>query len=94
MTRCPWTIRPGTSLVTQCDKDEHVPPDIPPEAMHEDEYAHEGPGLFPDQRIIWYVGDRREYTGPWPGYCPKLGSPLAFSGGCTLPSGHHGRCAP
>jgi hypothetical protein len=83
--QCTWTIRWGTSAetTTRCDKIEHSIPE------------HEGPGLaeVPGQRIVWYAGDRREYQGDWPGYCDKL--PLApFEGGCTLPLGHPGRCAP
>jgi hypothetical protein len=83
--RCSWKIRYGTSAetITQCDRQEHH------------DTSHEGPGLpqFPGQRIIWWAGDRREYSGDWPGYCTRLpGEP--FEGGCVLPAGHRGRCAP
>jgi len=75
---CPWKIHYGASqeLTSQCGKQEHLPGD----------QEHEGPGLpqFPYQRITWQAGDRREYTGDWPGPCPE----------CTLHLGHHGRHAP
>lgn len=54
---------------------------------------HEGPGLIAGQRIFWQSGDRREYTGEWPGYCDKIPLP-AFAGGCVLPLNHGGGCAP
>jgi hypothetical protein len=54
---------------------------------------HEGPGIMPGQVIYWHAGDRREYTGEWPGYCDRLPG-MPFQGGCTLPRGHQGRCAP
>jgi hypothetical protein len=83
-TRCPVKIRYGVSAGThtQCDQDaDHL--------QAGDADTHEGPGLpeFPYQRIIWYPGDRREYTGEWPGPCDKVP-------GCILHLGHHGRCAP
>lgn len=101
MSRCPYSIRYGTSSETtsQCDKEEHLHlalllPAMGANAPH-DHSKHEGPGLpqFPSQRIQWIAGDRREYTGDWPGYCTKLpGAP--FMGGCCLPQGHRGRCEP
>jgi hypothetical protein len=88
--RCPWTIRYGTSAetTTRCDVD-HGRADP-------DDITHSGPGLpeFPGQRVVWSAGDRREYRGDWPGYCTLLGPAPTFGGGCTLPAGHHGRCAP
>ena len=94
--QCPWTVRWGVMAdsTTRCDKPAHVPEDTPLEAMSEDEYTHAGPsGVYPGQRVEWLAGDRREYTGKWPGYCDKIAKP-AFGGGCCLPLGHHGRCAP
>lgn len=35
--------------------------------------------------IWWLDSDRRTFHGDWPGLC-ELGP-------CTLPLGHHGRCA-
>lgn len=76
--RCPWKVHFGVSqdATTQCDRESHADPD------------HEGPGPYFDyQRVSWQAGDRREYTGDWPGPCP-------VTPGCTLHLGHHGRCAP
>ena len=103
MSRCPWKIHwgVGQESTTQCDKDEHLGSPIytDPEGQvwwgPGADIEHAGPGLpeFPGQRITWLAGDRREYTGHWPGYCANLaGEPHA--GGCTLHAGHHGRCAP
>lgn len=80
---CPYSIRWGTSAetTTRCDREPH------------DDSRHEGPGIVAGQRVTWYAGDRREYTGDWPGYCDRLGG-KAFLGGCTLPAGHRGNCAP
>lgn len=85
MGNCPWSIRWGTSeeTTTKCDLLSHT---------SESGY-HEGTGLFPEQRIRWFPGDRREYQGEWPGYCDKLPG-ATFKGGCTLPARHPGRCAP
>lgn len=41
--------------------------------------------------LHWYSGDRREYTGDWPGLCGREGG---GPGRCSLPANHHGRCAP
>lgn len=89
MGNCPWSIRWGTTAetTTKCDLASHTSSDSTDPAYHE------GRGLFAHQRIRWMHGDRREYQGEWPGYCTKLGG-SAFHGGCTLPAGHHGRCAP
>lgn len=99
MSRCPWSIRYGTSAETstQCDKDEHLSQDrIGLMTVERREGEHSGPGLsqFPGQRIVWQAGDRREYTGDWPGYCIALPGPPHGGGGCCLPAGHHGRHAP
>lgn len=83
MSQCPWSIRWGTSAqtTTRCDKPEHA------------DLEHQGDGPIPGQRITWYAGDGRAYTGEWPGYCQQL-APPTFNGGCVLPLGHDGRCAP
>lgn len=74
---CEMKIRYGMSeeTQTQCDRD------------HADDH-HEGPGLpeFPYQRVSWVAGDRREFTGDWPGYCTR-------TQGCPLPEGHPRLCA-
>jgi len=101
-SRCPWRIHWGTTpeATTQCDKPEHVTT-VAVDTLAggrlavtvEGDGHHDGPGLYDHQRISWLAGDRREYRGEWPGPCAKLpGQPLA--GGCTLHTGHHGRCAP
>lgn len=82
---CPWKIRYGTTAeaTTQCDSPPH-------------EGDHSGPGLvhlFPDQRITWLAGDRREYQGEWPGYCGGDDFQSAL-GNCVMPLGHRGRHAP
>jgi hypothetical protein len=74
---CPWSIRWTFGTDTRCDKPEHVDGD--PE--------HSGPAGNGVTRISWLAGDRREFTGDWPGPCTKLP-------GCVLHTGHHGRCAP
>ena len=92
MTRCPWKIHwgMGQESTTQCDKDDHGVVATPegPRWYFGDDYEHSGPGLpqFPDQRIVWQAGDRREYIGDWPGLCPHQP--------CILHTGHHGRHAP
>jgi hypothetical protein len=79
-SRCPWKIHWGTGQesTTQCDRPEHdvtADPD------------HEGPtGVMDGQRVTWVAGDRREYTGEWPGLCPDQP--------CILHAGHRGRHAP
>jgi hypothetical protein len=86
--QCPWSIRWTFGTDAACEKPEHIPPDMPPEAMHEDEFTHQAHvGLEGATLLTWYAGDRREFTGRWLGPCVKLA-------GCTLHTGHHGRCAP
>lgn len=98
MTQCPWKIHWGVGLeqTTRCEKEEHLPVEIIGEVCVEiREGEHEGPtGIFPDQKVIWQAGDRREFTGDWPGFCTKLPGKPYTGGGCTLHVGHHGRCAP
>lgn len=96
MSQCPWKIHWGTGLdaITQCARrDGHLSSRAGSMVVKGDS-KHQGPtGVIPGQTVAWYAGDRREFTGDWPGYCTKLpGVPLA--GGCTLHEGHHGRCAP
>ncbi len=79
-TRCPWKIRWIPYCTTQCDRPVHD---------GADDGQHEGPGTGEGERIFWYAGDRREYTGEWPGYCDKA----PFEGGCVLPAGHRPKCA-
>lgn len=94
---CPWAIHWGASpdSHTHCAKPAHlISVTILPEpgglfsVETEGDPAHEGPGLaeFPGQVITWQAGDRREYTGDWPGPCPHQP--------CILHVGHHGRHAP
>ena len=71
-----WGMSPDT--ITTCDKD--------PAHVSAGE-RHEGPGLpeFDYQRIQWFPGDRREFTGEW--------TPCTRVPGCVLCDGHHGNCA-
>jgi hypothetical protein len=78
---CPWKIHWGTELeaTTQCD--------LPAGHLEHGIDGHEGPtGYLHGQRVSWKAGDRREYTGEWPGPCPHQP--------CILHKGHHGRHAP
>lgn len=52
LERCPWAIKFGVGYVTRCLRP----------ADHEG--THEGGGLaqYPEQRVEWYRGDRREFT--------------------------------
>ncbi len=94
--RCPWQIQwgMGPESHTWCDKDRHITridvhplPDGRISVDVDGDPHHSGPGIYPGQRINWQAGDRREHTGGYPGPCMKLA-------GCTLHTGHHGRCAP
>jgi hypothetical protein len=82
--RCPWKIHwgVGQESTTQCAKDEHL-------TTHAE---HEGMAANGVTMISWWAGDRREYTGDWPGNCQLLSD--GVSAPCTLHTGHHGRCAP
>ena len=76
---CEWKIHFGTGqeMTALCDKERgHLGVDA----------EHSGEGMVPGQRITWLAGDRREYTGEWPGLCPDQP--------CILHDGHHGRHAP
>lgn len=88
MTGCQSRIRPFLNPTQlECQRQEH-PSWSDHEAVLRD-YAYPGS----ETTIHWRSGDRREFTGNFPGYCTKLGS----TGGrqnCTLPAGHQGRCAP
>ena len=93
--RCPWTIHWGVSQeqTTQCDLPEHVwevritPAGTGFTVDYLGDPHHSGPsGVRQGQVITWQAGDRREYTGLWPGPCPFPA--------CTLHAGHHGRHAP
>lgn len=89
--RCAWKIHWGTlqEHTTQCDRDEHVtiPADAPEEAMRsilltQGDGKHQGQAGNGVTMIEWMAGDRREYTGPWPGLCPYQP--------CILHLGHYG----
>jgi hypothetical protein len=100
MSQCPYKIHWGVdqSSTSQCSKQEHA--GVVAVNTREDglfsvstsgDPHHEGPsGVHEGQVVSWEAGDRREYTGDWPGPCPKLPPPRP----CTLHDGHHGRCAP
>jgi hypothetical protein len=78
---CPWSIRWTFNQDIRCGKKAHKPADSEHRGVVMD-YAYPGSRT----EITWQAGDRREFTGDWPGPCPK--------GSCTLHAGHHGRCAP
>lgn len=96
--RCPWKIKWGINeyQVAACRKDDHV---TGRQALVKGTYRdvaepdpeHEGPAGNGITMIHWYSGDRREYTGDWPGLCGREGD---GPGRCSLPANHHGRCAP
>lgn len=98
MARCPWKVHWGVSQesTTQCGKDEHVGatwpdgmPKTPLPQMADPEHVgrHANPAAPGGVTMIsWLAGDRREYTGDWPGPCPRQP--------CTLHAGHHGSDAP
>jgi hypothetical protein len=75
---CPWKIRawPGDDGTVSCEKDDHLPGDP----------RHEGAASNGITVVDWMAGDRREYTGDWPGLCPHQP--------CVLHAGHHGGHAP
>lgn len=90
-TQCPWKIRPFPNPTEiQCAKQDHLDPEFPSvtgDNRHEGmvlDYAYPGSVTH----ICWFSGDRREYQGAWPGFCGD------GPGGCVLPAGHQGRCAP
>jgi hypothetical protein len=96
--RCQYKIRWTSGTDAQCEKPHHIDQVLIAEAADkrfavttigdgvpgtEEHFAHVG-----GMRLSWQAGDRREFTGEWPGEC------TLHPAGCTLPSGHHGRCAP
>lgn len=84
--QCPWSMRPSPNLPqVDCEKPPHVPDDEHHEGVWRD-VAYEGSRT----ELGWLAGDRREFTGPWPGYCRK---PQSSGYDCTLPAGHPRLCA-
>jgi hypothetical protein len=90
---CPWKIHwgPVTSPVetttTACTYGAGHIGRAPGEAgtHHRGEHPNPAaPGGF--TVITWLAGDRREFTGDWPGYC-------TVTPGCTFHAGHVRRCA-
>jgi hypothetical protein len=95
---CPWSIRWTTGQDASCDKPEHVHNLVithTPAGQFTVDYQGDGehhavirdyayPGS--ETKLNWKAGDRREFTGDWPGPCTKLTH-------CTFHAGHHGRCA-
>ena len=99
MTRCPWKIRWTFGSDAQCERDLHIDKvviETHPDGRYD--VTTIGDGL-PDTHVhrfragvtelTWNAGDRREFTGDWPGPCDR-----GLRNGCTLHAGHHGRCAP
>lgn len=112
MSICPWKVRWTTGQDAACDLEEHltgrrmhnddgveVQVAEPSEVHHATVRNYAYPGSVTE--LQWLAGDRREFTGEWPGPCRKLdydpGSGARteqMAAGCTLHAGHHGRCAP
>lgn len=80
MERCTWKIRWAPGRDAECEREAHEP-DVSHVGL-----TNANPDVL-DQRVSWLAGDRREFQGIWPGPCTK-------TAGCTLHTGHHGRCAP
>jgi len=78
--RCPVKIHwaRGQEHTTQCDRLRHTDP------YHRGRYPSPHPSGY--TVISWQAGDRREYTGEWPGPCVLVK-------GCVLHTGHVGKCA-
>lgn len=75
--QCPWLIRWTFGQDLRCAlRASHLPADPEHSAMLPN-------GIT---RLSWLAGDRREFTGEWPGPC-------TITEGCVLHTGHHGRCA-
>lgn len=72
--RCPWKIRWTFGQDAACEK-----------AAHGRDTAHSATAPNGVTTIRWYAGDRREFTGEWPGPCLR-------TQGCVLHTGHRGRC--
>ncbi|MGH3300949.1 MAG: hypothetical protein ACRDOK_04525 [Streptosporangiaceae bacterium] len=86
---CNWSIRPfSNDTQVDCAKREHLELTDPEHQAVLRDYAYPGSSTI----ITWLAGDRREFSGSWPGYCTKLG--LHQLSSCKLPAGHGGRCAP
>lgn len=93
--QCPWKIHwgVGQESTTQCEREEHLSyeriglAEIRKERWDQHEGRHPNPaaeGGF--TAVTWRAGDRREYTGEWPGPCER-------TPGCILHAGHLRRCA-
>ena len=93
--RCQYKIRWTFGTDAQCERDGHVEeltitpfPDgrLFVQCVGDPEHqAKVGPY---QTSLTWHAGDRREFTGNWPGPC------TGKVPGCVLHTGHHGRCAP
>lgn len=90
MTTCPWSLRWTWDTDARCEKPVHLSEPV----AAGDDMEHEGAirnfayaGSV--TKLSWMAGDRREFTGTWPGPCTD-NEPA----GCILHTGHHGRHAP
>lgn len=86
-SRCPWKVHwgVGQESTTQCEKPERHDWKSLATRVHEGRVAN--PAAEAGFTVItWLGGDRREYTGEWPGPCDR-------TAGCILHLGHHGGCA-
>jgi hypothetical protein len=97
---CPWSIRWTTGQDVRCDLPEHVS-NVRVETVPDGRFSVTCEGQPQHHAVIrdyafkgsetvmtWEAGDRREFTGEHPGLC------TGKVPGCTLHTGHHGRCAP
>jgi len=99
MSRCEWKIRWTFGTDAQCERDHHIDQVIiTPRPGGQFSVVTIGDGqpdthehrshISSGQVLTWGAGDRREFTGDWPGLC------TGKVPGCVLRTGHHGRCAP
>lgn len=83
--RCDARIRPfpiGNDTEIACELDARHATTVGHHGTLHD-YAYPGSSTA----LVWMDDDRRNFHGTWPGRCQTVG-------GCVLPTGHDGRCAP
>lgn len=101
MTQCQYRIRWTFSGDAQCELEHHIDSVLiyneQPDGRFSvatvgdggpETHVHKARVGANGTVLSWNAGDRREYTGEFPGLC------TGKIPGCTLPLGHHGNCAP
>ena len=79
-TKLAWRNPLGSADIhIDCAKEEHLSKVAQSAAVADANRQHEGRWL--NTLVSWLEGDRREYTGEFPGWC-------AHTEGCVLPRGH------